>query len=511
MRGVLVLVLAACGGHAGTASQPAPATQVPRLPSPTPIDPRAPGAAYLTTIALQLQPGWGQFLDDCRLRLPATHPLNQLALATTAELVIDRRGRVVDVQLGHGSGNADFDRAIRDAIADATPLVEPPLELLSDDDRVHVRWLFARDRRQAGPATAEVVAVELPLGGVIDRLLGEGDLVRAARRIADAPAGAPRVAATERVMIAALRDALGSADGSVRRAAVDAIARARVLELAGDVRALLTVTSDTELRVTAMAAAGALGDREAVAPLVQQLHADLAEHPRLALAETRALVQLGSTDAAAAAIVAVEPMSPIALEAFALAPAARVAPKLRGWFQHGNTRTRAAVCAAFAGAPADHALDWIEQGLHDPDATVRARCAETAATIAPRSNAALAARLRELAHDRDRAVRARAIAAIVAIDPRWRGPGRSQLVDAADDSAADVRAAYARALATAPPAEAAPALLTLDRRSRRRRARVRVARLRGDRARTRGSRPARGPRDHRSGAAGAARRGRGAR
>ena len=29
------------------------------------------GAAYLTAVALQLQPGWGQFLDDCRLRLAA--------------------------------------------------------------------------------------------------------------------------------------------------------------------------------------------------------------------------------------------------------------------------------------------------------------------------------------------------------------------------------------------------------------------------------------------------------
>ena len=57
---------------------------------------------------------------------------------------------------------------MRDAIADAAPFAPPPLELLSDDDRLHLRWLFARDRRQAGPATAEVVTVELPLRDAID-------------------------------------------------------------------------------------------------------------------------------------------------------------------------------------------------------------------------------------------------------------------------------------------------------------------------------------------------------
>ncbi len=456
MRWLVPLAIAACGGHPVTPAPVITPIQVPRLAPPSPIDPKVRGAAYLTTVALQLQPGWGQFLDDCRLRLPASHPLNRMALATTVELVVDRRGRVVDIQLS-GSGNPDFDHAVRDAIEDATPLVAPPQELLSDDDRLHLRWVFARDRRQAGPATAEVVTVELPLVGVVDRFVHEGDLVRAARRIAIAPLGSDRTTATATLMVAALGDALGSADGSVRRAAVDAIARANVTELAADVRALLTVTSDTELRVTAMAAAGARGDREATTALLQQLRMDLAEHPRLALAETRALVAIGHREDAATAIVAgLDPTAPstIALEAFAIAPAPAIASKLHGWFQHGNTRTRAAVCAAFAGAPPDHAVEWIDHGLRDPDATVRARCVETAASLGPRSGASLVGRLRELARDRDRAVRARSIAALAAIDP-------AHLVDAADDSAAEVRAAYARALATAQPAEASPVLRTL--------------------------------------------------
>src|SRR5262249_29774725 len=155
---------------------------------PLAIDPMARGASYLNQVALQLQPGWGQFLDDCRLRLSASHPLNELTLAATAELTVDRRGKVASVALPP-SGNPDFDRAVPDAVADAAALAAPRGELLSDDDRVHLRWLFARDRRQAGPATAQVFDVELPVSDVVDRLLGQGDLVRAARRLARAPAG----------------------------------------------------------------------------------------------------------------------------------------------------------------------------------------------------------------------------------------------------------------------------------------------------------------------------------
>ena len=97
-----------------------------RLLSPLPGDPAARGATYLDRVALQLQPGWGQFLDDCRLRLPEAHPLNNMQLAATAELSVDAKGHVDKVELA-SSGNPDFDRAVRDAIADASPLAVPPL------------------------------------------------------------------------------------------------------------------------------------------------------------------------------------------------------------------------------------------------------------------------------------------------------------------------------------------------------------------------------------------------
>jgi hypothetical protein len=177
----------------------------------------------LTAVALQLQPGWADFLNDCRVRLPAQHPLNDMGLATSAQLAIDGEGRA-SVAVAD-SGNRDFDRAVQDAIADAQPLPKPPAELVSDDDRVHLQWLFARDSRQAGPATAHVIDVELPLDQVIPRWLGKGELARAARRVARAPAGGERDRAARAVMEAALQEALKSSDPVVAQEAAAASAR----------------------------------------------------------------------------------------------------------------------------------------------------------------------------------------------------------------------------------------------------------------------------------------------
>ncbi|HUJ57833.1 MAG TPA: HEAT repeat domain-containing protein [Kofleriaceae bacterium] len=444
MRAALVVALVACGHAAPPPPLATPA--LPRLPPAQPLDPSVRGATYLAAVGLQLQPGWEQFLEDCRLRLPASHPLNQLALAATAELVVDRRGAVVGVTLA-GSGNADFDRAVREAIGDAAPLAAPPAELLGDDDRVHLRWLFARDRRRAGPATASVVAFELPLAQVLERWIAAGELGRAARRLATAPRDDAAIA---KLMIAALREALGSADAAVRRAAVDAIARAHAVELAPDVRALLGVTSDTELRLTATAASAALGDRDAAPVLLALLPADLPEHARLALAETRALVALGHAGEAAAALRAAldraGPPNPIALQAMALMPVPELAPRLAGWLARGDARTRAAVCAALAGVAPDLA-SWraVARGLGDADATVRATCIDAAVGQGRHGAPPDAiARVHRLARDRDRTVRARAIAAIAELDP-------AHLDTAADDPAGEVRAALAAALATARP------------------------------------------------------------
>ncbi len=445
MRGFgILMIIAGCGGCGSAAPSASPGVGTgPRLPPPFPIDLDARGASYLVGVAQHVQPPWGQFLEDCRLRLSRTHALNVPTLSALAELAIDREGRVAAVKITT-SGNADFDLAVREIIAEVPVLGAPPNDLLSDDDLVHLRWSFARDRRQAGPATAEIVKVELPLVPVTERLVSRGELDRAARRLASATATDPDLpGATELVMTAALREALDSPGGA--RAAAEAIGRARVRSLAPDIRALLSPTTNTELRLVAIAAVAALGDDASVAPLTAQLPLDVTQQPRLALAETAALVTLGHRDAASAAIrhVLEEPAGSkvIALHAHALAPVPSLAPKLATWFARGDARTRAAVCAAISGEGPAPLL--VARGLRDPDATVRATCTDAAVREGKSHvDAAMLRGLRELARDRDATVRARAVAALAVVDA-------SHPIRAVADRAPEVRMA-AVATATEP-------------------------------------------------------------
>jgi hypothetical protein len=239
---------------------------------------------------------------------------------------------------------------------------------------------------------------------------------------------------TERVMIEVLRDELASTKAAgARRAAADAIAHARVSVLAPALHDLVAPTIAAELRLAAITAAATLDDRSVTGELVAALPADLADDPRVAVASVSALVQLGQRAAAEAAIRRATP-HPAALAALAVVRVPALDAKLEAWFARGGVGTRAAVCAALV-TPATRAL--LLRGLRDPDASVRAACAATAATLGARgAGRAVVARLRELARDRDHLVRAQAIAALAAV-------GGGRVAGAARDSAPEVRAAAA--------------------------------------------------------------------
>ncbi|HEY5926343.1 MAG TPA: HEAT repeat domain-containing protein [Kofleriaceae bacterium] len=445
-RAAILFALVACGTRPGPT--PAGGPPVPRLLAPPLIDPDARGAAYLTAVALQLQPAWHQFLEDCRLRLPASHALNRMELVSIAALELGTRGELIELKIAK-SGNVDFDHAIEQVVRDAAPLPAPPRELWSDDDHVHLAWTFARDRRQAGPATARVVDVELPLRTVVDRRIGEHDLARAARRILrDKPSG-ERELATQQLMIATLREALASSDGTARHAAVEAIGRVRASELAMEVRQLLAARNDVDVRLAAINTVVQLGDKDAAAPLVEQLRVDLREQPQLALAGVRALVAIGQLDQVKQLLATQLRAAPsqVAMQALAAAPVPELAPLLANWSRSPNARTRAAVCAALAGYPPADAAPLLERGLRDRDAKVRATCSASSATRlhAPTLSPATKKRLLELTRDRDSTVRASALVAVAQADS-------ARLPSALTDAASDVRAAYAKALAVARPA-----------------------------------------------------------
>lgn len=424
--------LVGCGGAAVSTAELAPSG--PQLRAPETVDTGARGAAYLSAVATAMQPAWGQFLEDCRLRLPRAHALNAQGLAATAELAIARDGRVLAVRLAPGSGNADFDRAVRDVIRDAAPLPRPPLELESDDGATHVTWLFARDRRQAGPATAHVRAVHQPLLGVVDRYLANGAVVRAAHRVSETPPGDPaREIAAERVMIAVLREAVTGAPGPARRAAVEAIGRAQLHALAPAVHLLVVPDGDRELRLAAIATTAALADP---APALTLREADLRDDGELAMTTVRALAALGRSAEVAPvvrAVLASKPL-PTAIMALGVVPDPALAGKLGRWAYHREPAVRAAVCGALPAAAPQAAVDVVADGLRDPDAGVRARCAEAAARVG--SSRRLAIWLTRLARDRDRVVRAGAVAALAVVAPGARRP--------VDDPAHEVRLAAVR-------------------------------------------------------------------
>jgi hypothetical protein len=477
------LVVAACAALLASAAcrTPGPTSRPasslpPPLSAPGPVEPAVRGATLLTQLAAQVQPAWGQFLEDCRTRLPAEHALNVATLSATAELAVDRKGGIALVALAT-SGNADFDRAVKGVVGDASAIDAPALELLSDDDVVHVRWLFARDRRQAGPATAEVFSVELPLVQIAEAWLARGELARMAARIARAPATAPtRAQATELLMLAALREVVTKGSGAdARRVAVEAIGRAKVVALAPEVRRLLAPSTSTELRLAAIATSAALGDRAVVDDLARALPGDLASDPRLAVAEAKALVVLGepalAEDAVRRALDNPAP-PPAALATLAVVSIPALDGKLGTWFGHRDPRVREAVCMGIT-RPAGRAIAL--RGLRDADATVRTACLDAIARLGSTARGAdVLARLRTLARDRDQTVRARAVTALALVkggsvagaadDPSAAvrvaavlDAGEARLATLANDPDPDVRAAAISELGTRAPAATARA------------------------------------------------------
>lgn len=436
---------------------------MPRLQPPPVLDLEQADAPYRAAVALVLQPGWVQFLEDCRLRLPVGHPLNDFALSTTAELTVDGSGTVLEVSVA-GSGNVDFDRAVRQVIRDGAPLPKPPAGLWSDDDRVHLRWLFARDRRQAGPATASVIDVSLPVKEVTARLIKAGDLTRAAKRIKREKAGAARDAATTALMEAGLQEALSTSDGAVRRAALAAIGEGRVGRLAEDVYQLIHSTSDRELRAVALETAAALGDRSANQELLAELKIDVKRDRKLALAGADALIALDGKDEVARLLrdeVATSPPNPIALHVLARVAVPAVTPKLAGWMRAGDVRVRSGVCSAVAAVPAAAAVPVLAKGLRDRDASVRTSCLDavsarmasgTEGKAAAVIGAANVGRVGELVKDRDVGVRSAAIRAFAYVhqgSSNDAGPSSAaKLPDLGGDAAAEVRVAYLKAIST---------------------------------------------------------------
>ena len=405
------------------------------LPPPAPPPQDLYGLSYLEAVYPRIRDGWTAFLEDCRLRLPPDHPLNGGTLEATVGIVADSRGRIIDAQLQRPSNNIDFDQAALDVAREAEPLPKVPLDLLSDDGKLYLTWLFARDQRQAGVATARVNRVEWPLERSVPRFLERGEIGPAAARVAAGGAKAstgaeidPVMAMADRVFQAALREALRSAEPATQRLAITAAAEGKVAAASTELRLIATSSGDVATRAAALSALGAIRDDGAAPMLLATLEQDAGATAELTAASAEALAALGKGAEAAKVVdkwfaegaAGQKGRTWAALIALGGVPSPSAVPELDRIIKAGEPRAAGLGCTALGTAAASSADVWksLRKGLDSPDATVRAACARAAATAAAKGAKSRAAfwRSAELLRDRDERVRAAAVRAAARLD-----------------------------------------------------------------------------------------------
>jgi len=440
------------------------------LPDPAAPDPAMFGLKYLERVSPSLEGPWRAFLEDCRLRLPPDDPLNSPTLEARFELVVSNDGQLLDVTKLASSGNDDFDGVAEEIANDSGPFGEPPVELMSDDDLLRMTWLFARDRRQVGVASAQLRRVEWSLDQAVPRFVEAGNLAEAARRIARGVADARSpseqtqlTALTARVLVAVLRTGMASSDPAVQRIAVDAVATAGAVEaLAPAIRELRSIADgavEIAMRGAAISALAALGDRDA-APLLQGiLEKDQGGNPDLSGEAARALVVLGQSEVVAKLLTSWLTSGHRAeiggaLQTLARAPVKGMSAGIAKHVTAKDVGVRVAACAALgpaAGARDDGGVAWkaLRKGLDDREASVRAACARGAAVAAGLGAVSRASYYRavELFKDKDERVRAGAVLAATRLEP---GKVDGELSAFAKEKSAPVLAALAEGLAAQP-------------------------------------------------------------
>lgn len=440
-----LLVLAAAGCPGGGAHDGAEADQALQrgggrrgitepLGEPPPADPAAPGASYIGALYGRFRPRWSAFLEDCRTRLARDHVLNDAALEAVLAISIDRSGRLIDVGLAKKSGVAAFDEAAVEVVREAKPLPAPPRELVSDDDRVHLEWMFARDRRQAGPATAALRRVEWPLERAVPKLVAAGRVSEAAQRVAAAvgriPAGA-LVSRFREVCVGALGRALGGKDSAAQVAAIEGVAAGKVTPLAPTLREVARTTVEPAVRRAALRALGQVGDREAIALLRERALGSASPEDRGAAAAALAMLGAGGEveRAAQAGLKSSEESARwSALVVMAHVPVPAAVADLRALLGGSSRAARAermasalalGTVAGAGGDPARTAMAALVDCLGVSDAAQRAACAQAIAGAAQngaKSRTAYA-RLTALLRDRDEQVRAAAALSAARLEP----------------------------------------------------------------------------------------------
>ncbi len=445
-------------------SPPARLVVPPPLAAPGPIDPAVLGAPYLEAVGAIVQRDWAVFLEDLRLRLAPDHALNDGRLVAVLDLEVAADGGITKLVVTT-SGAVDFDHAAEELMRDAAPLPPPPPALRSDDGTLHLRWQFARDRRQAGPATASIARALWPVGRAVPMLLDRGDLTEAARRVA-AASPADSAGAAQRLFIAALGEALASPDAAVRRAAIDAVGAGHVAALGRGLVDRAQTALDLEERVLAVRALAATGAIDHGPACLAIVRAGLTQPAALTRAAAGAVLALDSPralDALTLGWLTARDARAIgaALAVLAEVPMAGAVARVRGLIEGQPAAIRAAACTALGPSAGLGVGAWsaLIAGADDRDATVRAACLAAMARGTGAPPRATSGRVRAALADRDERVRAAAAQAIAHVAPTRAARDLHPLLR---DRSPLVRAAAARAWAPLDGAAAALAPAIAD-------------------------------------------------
>jgi hypothetical protein len=154
-------------GRAGAAALPSDKVAEPAIMGgPGDVD-------YLRKVHAHVHKRWADnFLSLIGQNLPLTNPLNDAARVAEADIVIAADGKLVSATITKGSGFAGFDDAVPEVLRDSAPFPAPPQSVRSDDDKLHLHWVFARDERRCSGIA--VLHVDDPLEIAIPKLMRAG-------------------------------------------------------------------------------------------------------------------------------------------------------------------------------------------------------------------------------------------------------------------------------------------------------------------------------------------------
>jgi HEAT repeat protein len=151
-----------------------------------------PGANYLRDLHAHVHKRWSDnFLRLVGETQEASNPLNTPDRSAEVDLLIGADGQLVSSTVSRPSGFPGFDDAILDVLKDAVPFPKPPLAVRSDDDNLHLHWLFARDQRRCAGVT--MTRVYDPIETAMPKLLRAGRRDEALNRVSLARASGQHV------------------------------------------------------------------------------------------------------------------------------------------------------------------------------------------------------------------------------------------------------------------------------------------------------------------------------